>query len=89
MAADCDFVPRGVPVAFSGRVSKVSKWADPGSFQITACVLGLRACEILHMSFKNVISFLQPSGSLVLKSCWPSKPVVLRAPLPGAGPLGW
>ena len=39
--------PGCAPVAscLSGRLSKVSRWSDPGSFQMTASVLGFRVCE--------------------------------------------
>ena len=60
-----------------------------GSSQITASVPSPRI-EILCVSFKNEISFLQPFGTPTPKSNHhlPSKPDVLRAHLPSAGPSG-
>ena len=39
--------PGCAPVAscLSGRLSKVSRWSDPGSFQVTASSLGFCVCE--------------------------------------------
>ena len=50
--------PEGVPVPFClpGRLSKISKWVDLGSFHITTSALDFRAWEILCESFKSVIS---------------------------------
>ena len=74
----------GVPFGscLSGSLSKISE-SDPGSFQITDPALGLRACVILHVPLKSRVS-----GSPLSKSHWSSKPDILGACLPGAGPLG-
>ena len=62
--------------------------SNPGSFQITASVLGPRACEILCVPFKSEVSFPQPSGqSPESQPHWPSKLNILGAHLPDAGPL--
>ena len=59
--------------------------SDLGSFQITASVLRLGACEILQLPFKSRVSyFLQLSGFPICSSLWPSKLDVLWAPLVGA-----
>ena len=51
-------LPGEVPLAscLSGMLSKISKWTDPGSFQISASVLGLRVCELLCTPFKSGFS---------------------------------
>ena len=50
--------PGGVSVAsyLSRRLSKISKLVDPGSYETTVFVLGLRACEILCVPFRSWIS---------------------------------
>ena len=62
------------PATLEGSPRLVS-WSDPGSFQMTAFVLGLGVCEILHVPFKNevFVSF----SSLIHKPHQPSKPDVL------------
>ena len=67
------YVPRRSP----------SKWVWPRHLS----KLGLRACKILHEPFKSKVSV--SNSSPVHKFCWPSKPAVLGAPLPGTGPPGW
>ena len=62
--------------------------SDPSSFQMTTSALGSRTCEILCEPFKSGVCFPQPSGSPESKPRWPSKPNILGAHLPGAGPLG-
>ena len=46
-AATAPVSPGCAPVAscLSGRLSKVSRWSDPGSFQMTASALGFHVCE--------------------------------------------
>ena len=71
----------------SMRVSKISKWSDPGSFQAIASALVLGAREILHLHFKGwSLYFLYPSGFPEFKPCLFSKPDILGAHLPSAGP---
>ena len=45
----------GLPAAsyLSWRISKMSKWADPGVFQTSASVPGLRTVVFWRMSFKS------------------------------------
>ena len=47
--------PQLPPASLGGSPRSVGK-SDPGSFWITACALGLRACEILCASFKSGVS---------------------------------
>ena len=82
---------RWVPVAscLSGRLSKISSGCDPSFFQIIASVLGLGVCEILCVPLR--VECLFPSALWLSqnKPHLPSKPNVLGAHLPGAGPPGW
>ena len=45
-----------LPLASSGGSPRSASESDPGHFQITVPALGLRACEIWDMSFKNKVS---------------------------------
>ena len=47
--------PQVAPAFLGGSLRSVS-WSDSGSFEMTASVLGLRTCDILHMSCKNRVS---------------------------------
>ena len=73
-----------VAPSLSRRLYKISKWVLTGSFPVTVSVLGLRASETLCLLFKSGVSV--SSGSPIFKSCWLSKPQVLRAWLRSAGP---
>lgn len=87
--------PKWLPSAFvsSGsprwplllQEAKISEWSDSVSIQVVACALGLRACEILCVSFLRVeCLFPQPSGSPIDKPRWSSKLDVPRACLSSA-----
>ena len=78
-----------LPPASPGGSPRLASGSDSGSFQITASALGPGACEILCAPFKSGVYFPQPSSSPESKLCWPSKPNVLGAHLPGAGLPGW
>ena len=45
-----------MPLISPGDAPRSASGSDSGSFQITASVLGLGACEILHVSFKSEVS---------------------------------
>ena len=45
-----------LPLISPGDAPRSASGSDSGSFQITASVLGLGACEILHVSFKSEVS---------------------------------
>ena len=45
--------------------------------------------RILHVPFKSGVCFQEPSSSPKHKLHWFSKPDILGAALPGAGPPGW
>ena len=77
-----------LPPASPGGSPRSANGSDPGSFQITASVLDLRVCWILHVHFKNEISSYCPLG-LCIKAYCPSKPDVLGAHLPNSGPPGY
>jgi len=51
--------------------------SDPGSFDTTASLLGLKAHEILHTLFKSRLSI--SCSSPQCKPCWFSKPDILRS----------
>ena len=88
MAAASMYVPRVDPsFLLPLQEAKIASGYDPGSFQITASVLGLRACEALCVPrveslFPIALNF--PKS----KPHWPSKPNILGACLLGASPLG-
>lgn len=70
----------------SRRLSKIRE-SDPGSFQIAAFALGLKACKSLGVFFKSRVWFIQYSGSLVCKPL-AFKARLLCAPLSGGGTPG-
>lgn len=76
--------PVQVPVAptSSWGSPRSARGSNPGPFQITSA-LGLRACEILCVPFKNTVCFPHPCGSTESNPHWLSRPY-----LPGAGALG-
>ena len=76
------------PFASSGGSPRTASGSYPGSFQIIAFVLGLGVFESLCTPFKISLSFLQPSSFPICKPHWPSKPSILVASLPVAGPQG-
>ena len=78
-----------MPPASPGSSSRSVSGSDPGFLQITASMLGLRACQILQKPLKGGVCFLLPSGSPEHKPHWPSKSDVLGARLHDAGPPGW
>ena len=45
-----------LPPAFLGDSLRSASGSDPGVFQITASILELGACEVLHMPFKSGVS---------------------------------
>ena len=47
------------------------------------------ACGVLHVPFSTGVCIPQPSGSLVCKPHWPSKPDILVTHLLNAGPQHW
>lgn len=57
---------------------------DPGSFQISATSLGLRACEILY-TLKWISGLMSLCLSFQVKPYWPLKPNILGAYLPKVG----
>ena len=62
---------------------------DPGSFQITASVVGDRVCDILCAPFRNGVCFLHSFASPENKPYCPAKTNTLGASLPRAESLGW
>ena len=70
--------PRGwapMTSCLSRRLSKISRWSDPGSFQTAVSALGPRACEILYTPFKSGDSISHsPLGLPKSKPQWPPKP---------------
>ena len=67
------------------RLSKISRWSDPGSFQITASALHSRECEVLRWSLYP----LEHSGSSKNKPLWTSKTNFLEAHLSRVGFSSW
>ena len=67
MAATSVYVSKESPsdfLPFWEASSRLESGSDPGFFQITASVLGLRSYEILHVSFKNRVSVSYSHSSL-------------------------
>ena len=83
--------PGGAPAAswLSGRLSKISRWVSPSSFQITTSVQDIGACEILCAPFKNRVYFPWRSEPPKSEPSWSSKPNLLVAFPPSIRPLGW
>lgn len=82
---------REAPVA-SCLLRRLSRWtdgSDSGSFQSTAFVLGLRACEILCVPFKSRSCFLQPPQTFHTQTPPAFTARYSGARLPCSGPLGW
>ena len=69
-----------LPPTSPGDSPRSASGSDPSPFQITASVLDLE-----HVKF--CAHDLLSSSSSVCKPCWPSKPDILEACFPGAGPL--
>ena len=79
-----------MPPASMGGSPRSASRSDPGSSEITASALVPRACDILCVSFESgLFIFLRPLALVKVRPHWPSKPNVLGAHLPSAGPLGW
>ena len=69
--------PFPVSSCLLGGSLNLESGSDPGSFDTTASLLGLRAQEILHTLFKSRLSI--SCSSPQCKPCWFSKPDILRS----------
>ena len=80
-------VPQLMPTS-PGGCPRLASGSDPGSFQVTASVLGEHVRFGMH-PLRAESLFPIASSSSVHKPCWPSKPGILGAHFPGAESLGW
>ena len=73
----------GDPPALAGGLDFGLLWGHCSS------PLGLGACKILFVPSKTGVCFPQYSGSLLIRSHWPSRPDCLGIPSPFVGSPGW
>ena len=92
MAVASTYVPRGSPScllhlweAFQDQWVGLSQ--DP--FKLVLLLWVSKCVRFCVCPLRVSFCFLPSSSSLVCRPCWPSKPGILRAYLPGVGPLVW
>ena len=87
---DCHQGELQLPSASLGDFTKISKWSDPSSFQITISALGPKVCKILCNPFKSGIAISHsPLGFLKVSPTSLQKQIFLRLSIPKLGSLMW
>lgn len=92
MIAACIFVSMGesqLPPASLGGSPRSANGFDSHYLPISASLLRLSVCEILHRCFKSGVCFPQSSSSFIGKPLWLSKLNILGPCFPNGGTLGW
>ena len=91
MAAASIYVPKGNPNCplslFRGSPRSASR-SDFGTFETAISALWLRVSEFLCTPFRSGVLASYNPKTLMNMSCWFSVSDILRAHLPGVGPLG-
>ena len=74
-----------LPPSSLGGSLRSASGSDPGSFQVTAFVLDLRACEFCVCPLRaESVSYSSATQLSHTKPRWPPKPNIMGAYLPGA-----